>query len=133
MSRSINKVILIGHIGSDIEQRHMANGNMAVNFSMATNKSWLDKNSGERVQKTEWHRIAGFNKPAEIIAQYAAKGQLVYIEGELQTRKWQDQSGNDRYTTEILVSVFRILSEIETGGAQRPVQKPAQRPATVAG
>ncbi|QCI24048.1 single-stranded DNA-binding protein [Buchnera aphidicola (Macrosiphoniella sanborni)] len=104
-SRGINKVILIGHLGQDPEVRYMPNGNAVVNITLATSENWKDKNTGENKEKTEWHRIVLFGKLAEIAGEYLRKGSQVYIEGSLQTRKWQDQNGIERYTTEIIVNI----------------------------
>lgn len=104
-SRGVNKVILIGHLGQDPEVRYMPNGNAVVNMTLATSENWKDKNTGESKEKTEWHRIVLFGKLAEIAGEYLRKGSQVYIEGSLQTRKWQDQNGLDRYTTEIIVNI----------------------------
>ncbi|OQX33667.1 MAG: single-stranded DNA-binding protein, partial [Oceanospirillales bacterium LUC14_002_19_P2] len=103
MARGVNKVILIGNLGSDPEIRYMPSGDAVANFNMATHESWKDRNTGELQERTEWHRIVMFGKLAEIAQQYLRKGSKVYIEGKLQTRKWQDQQGTDRYTTEIVV------------------------------
>ena len=108
MAGSVNKVILIGNLGKDPEARSMNNGGEVVSFSIATSENWNDKQSGERREKTEWHNIVIFNENLGRIAkQYLRKGSSVYVEGQLQTRKWQDQSGNDRYTTEIVLQRFR--------------------------
>lgn len=104
-SRGVNKVILIGHLGQDPEVRYMPNGNAVVNMTLATSENWKDKNTGENKEKTEWHRIVLFGKLAEIAGEYLRKGSQVYIEGSLQTRKWQDQNGLERYTTEIIVNI----------------------------
>ena len=103
-NRGINRVILVGHLGQDPEVRYMPNGNAVANFSVATSESWKDKQTGETRDRTEWHRIVVFGKLAEIAGQYLKKGTQVYIEGQLQTRKWQDQSGQDRYTTEVVIN-----------------------------
>ena len=103
-SKGINRVILVGHLGQDPEVRYMPNGNAVANFNIATSESWKDKQTGENRDKTEWHRIVVFGKLAEIAGQYLKKGTQVYIEGQLQTRKWQDQSGQDRYTTEVVIN-----------------------------
>lgn len=105
MSRGVNKVILIGNLGNDPETRSMPNGNMITNLSVATDESYKDKNTGQMVPRTEWHRVVLFGKLAEIAGQYLRKGSKVYLEGRLQTRKWQDQSGQDKYTTEIVVDI----------------------------
>ncbi|QIQ41540.1 MAG: single-stranded DNA-binding protein [Buchnera aphidicola (Aphis urticata)] len=104
-SRGVNKVILIGHLGQDPEVRYMPNGNAVVNMTLATSENWKDKNTGESKEKTEWHRVVLFGKLAEIAGEYLRKGSQVYIEGSLQTRKWQDQNGLERYTTEIIVNI----------------------------
>ena len=106
MAGSVNKVILIGHLGKDPEMRYTAAGAPIANFSVATSESWKDKHSGEKTDKTEWHNIVMFDKVAEIAGQYLRKGSLVYLEGKLQTRKWQDKEGNDRYTTEIVLQNY---------------------------
>jgi single-strand DNA-binding protein len=108
MAGSVNKVILVGNLGADPEIRRLNSGEPVVNFRIATSESWRDKNSGERKEKTEWHNIVVFNDNlAKVAEQYLKKGMKVYVEGQLQTRKWQDQTGNDRYTTEIVLQKFR--------------------------
>ena len=108
MAGSVNKVILIGNLGRDPEVRTFQNGGKVCNFSIATSESWKDRNSGERQERTNWHNIAIFNENlAQIAEQYLRKGSKVYIEGQLETRKWQDQAGNDRYTTEVVLRNFR--------------------------
>ena len=102
----INKVILVGNLGAKPEVKYASNGNAIANLSVATSESWTDKNSGEKQERTEWHRVSLFGKLAEIAGQYLDKGSKVYVEGKLQTRKWQDQNGQDRYTTEVVVSGF---------------------------
>lgn len=107
MAGSVNKVILIGNLGADPEIRHTQDGRPIANLSIATSDSWRDKNTGERKEKTEWHRVVIFSEGlSKIVEQYLKKGSKVYIEGQLQTRKWQDQSGNDKYTTEVVISGF---------------------------
>lgn len=106
MSRGINKVILVGNVGQDPEVRYLPNGGAVANVSLATSDSWMDKNSGQRQERTEWHRVVFFGKLADVVGQYVKKGSKLYVEGKLQTRKWQDQSGQDRYTTEIVVDGF---------------------------
>lgn len=118
MARGINKTILVGQIGQDPDQKFMPSGSAVVNFSVATNEQWKDKQSGEKQERTEWHRLTAFNKLAEIIGQYAKKGQLVYVEGSLRTRKYQGQDGSDRYTTEIVVSEFQMLGGRNDSGGQ---------------
>jgi len=102
----LNKVTLIGNLGADPEVKYGTNSNAIANLSIATNESWIDKNTNERVEKTEWHRVSIFGKLAEIAEKSLTKGSKVYIEGKLQTRKWQDKSGQDRYTTEVILSDF---------------------------
>lgn len=104
-SRGVNKVILIGNLGQDPEVRYMPNGGAVTNITLATSESWRDKQTGEMKEKTEWHRVVIFGKLAEIAGEYLKKGSQVYIEGSLQTRKWQDQSGQERYTTEVVVNI----------------------------
>jgi len=105
----INKVIIVGHLGNDPEMRSMPNGEAVANISVATSEAWTDKNTGERREVTEWHRIVFYRKLAEICGQYLKKGAQVYIEGRLRIRKWQDQNGQDRYTTEIQGDVMQML------------------------
>lgn len=114
-SRGVNKVILVGNCGADPETRYMPNGNAVVNLTLATSDSWKDKNSGENVEKTEWHRIVFFNKLAEIVGEYVRKGSKLYIEGRLQTRSWE-QDGSKRYATEIIASEMQMLDS--RGGGQ---------------
>jgi single-strand DNA-binding protein len=102
----INKVILVGNLGQKPEVKYASNGSAIANLSVATSESWTDKNTGQKQEKTEWHRVSLFGKLAEIAGQYLDKGSKVYVEGKLQTRKWQDQSGSDRYSTEVVVSGF---------------------------
>lgn len=106
MARGVNKVILIGNLGNDPDVRFTPNGSAVANLSVATSESWKDRNTGQPQEKTEWHRVVIFGKLAEIAQQYLRKGSKVYIEGKLQTRKWQDQSGQDKYTTEVIVDGF---------------------------
>ena len=107
MAGSVNKVILIGNLGRDPEVRSFANGGKVVNLRIATSESWRDRNTGERKERTEWHSVAIFSEPlGKIAEQYLRKGSTVYIEGALETRKWQDQSGQDRYTTEVVLRPF---------------------------
>lgn len=115
----VNKAIIVGTLGQDPELRSMPNGNAVVNISVATSEQWKDKQSGERQEKTEWHKIVAFGKLAEIMGQYLIKGSQVYIEGKLQTRKWQDKDGKDRYTTEIVARDMQML-----GGKQRRQEAP---------
>lgn len=108
-SRGVNKVIIVGNLGQEPEIKHMNNGDAVCNVSVATSESWKDK-QGQVQEKTEWHRIVMFRKLAEIAGQYLQKGSQAYFEGKLQTRKWQDKNGNDRYTTEIIANEMRMLS-----------------------
>jgi single-strand DNA-binding protein len=122
MAGSVNKVILVGNLGKDPEVRRMASGEPVVNLTIATSESWKDKNSGERKEKTEWHKVVIFNENiARIAEQYLKKGSKVYVEGQLQTRKWQDQqSGQDKYTTEVVLQRYRgelTLLDGRGGGA----------------
>jgi single-strand DNA-binding protein len=109
MARGINKVIIVGNVGGDPETRYMPSGSAVTNLTIATNESWKDKATGEQKERTEWHRVAMFNRLAEIAAEYLRKGSQVYIEGKLRTRKWQDKSGQDRYTTEIIADEMQML------------------------
>ena len=106
MARGVNKVILVGNLGQDPEVRYMPNGNGVANITLATSDSYKDKNTGQMVDKTEWHRVVFFGKLAEIVGEYCRKGSQIYVEGKLQTRKWTDQQGQEKYTTEIVVDGF---------------------------
>lgn len=119
MARGINKVILVGNTGADPEVRYMQNGNAIATISIATSETWKDKQTGEKQEKTEWHRVVFFNKLAEIVAEYVRKGHKLYVEGSLRTRKWQDQQGQDRYTTEIVANDMQMLDG-KAGGASVP-------------
>lgn len=105
----VNKVIIVGNLGNDPEMRTMPNGEAVANINVATSESWTDKNTGERREVTEWHRIVFYRRPAEVAGQYLRKGSKVYVEGRLRTRKWQDQNGQERYTTEIQGDVMQML------------------------
>lgn len=109
MARGVNKVILIGNLGQDPEVKYMPNGNAVANITVATSESWKDKNTGENIDKTEWHRVVFFRRLAEIAGEYLKKGSKVYIEGKLQTRKWQDKNGKDNWTTEIIANEMQML------------------------
>ncbi len=109
MARGINKVILIGNVGVDPDVRYLPNGNAVTTLSIATSESWKDKVSGEKQERTEWHRVVCFNRLGEIAGEYVRKGSKLYIEGSLRTRKWQDQQGQDRYTTEIVANDIQML------------------------
>ena len=147
-SRGINKVILVGNLGQDPEVRYTPNGGAITTISIATSESWKDKNTGQTQEKTEWHRVVFFGKLAEIAGEYLRKGSQVYVEGKLQTRKWQDKQGQDRYTTEVVVDGFNGVMQMlggrgdggqggqsggYQGGGQRqqqaaPAQAPQQAP-----
>lgn len=112
----VNKVIIVGNLGADPEMRTMPNGEAVANISVATSESWTDKNTGERREITEWHRIVFYRRQAEVCGQYLRKGSKVYVEGKLRTRKWQDQNGQDRYTTEIQGDVMQMLDSRNSQG-----------------
>jgi len=116
MARGINKVIIVGNLGGDPETRYMPSGSAVTNLTVATNESWKDKQTGEQKERTEWHKVAMFNRLAEIAAEYLRKGSQVYIEGKLRTRKWQDKEGKDRWTTEIIADEMQMLSGRGGGG-----------------
>ena len=116
MARGINKVILIGNLGADPETRYTPSNTAVTNLSLATSDSWRDRQTGEQQERTEWHRVVCFNRLAEIAAEYLRKGSKVYIEGRLQTRKWQGQDGQDRYTTEIVANDMQMLDSRGGGG-----------------
>ncbi|MDN3717344.1 single-stranded DNA-binding protein [Vibrio breoganii] len=123
-SRGVNKVIIMGNLGQDPEVRFAANGNAIANITIATSETWRDKANGEQREKTEWHRVVLFGKTAEIAGEYLKKGSQVYIEGQLQTRKWQDQSGQDRYTTEVVVQW--PTGQMQLLGSRQGGQAPSQ-------
>ena len=116
MAGSVNKVILLGNLGQDPVVRTSQDGNKIVQLSIATSERWKDRNSGEQREKTEWHRVVFFGKLAEIAEQYLDKGSQLYVEGKLQTRKWQDKEGNDKYTTEILGNEMNMLGGRQSSG-----------------
>ncbi|HAI07046.1 MULTISPECIES: single-stranded DNA-binding protein SSB1 [Pantoea] len=116
-SRGVNKVILVGNLGQDPEVRYMPNGGAVANITLATSESWRDKQTGENKEITEWHRVVLFGKLAEVAGEYLKKGSQVYIEGQLRTRKWQDQGGQERYTTEVVVNVGGTMQML--GGRQQ--------------
>ena len=136
MARGVNKVILVGNLGKDPEVRYMPSGNAVANVTLATTDSWKDKQTGERQERTEWHNIVFYSRLAEIVGEYLKKGSQVYVEGRLQTRKWQDKNGNDRYTTEIIASDMQMLGS--RGGSagyssdRAPAQQQAPAPAAAA-
>ena len=117
-SRGVNKVILVGNLGKDPEIRYMPSGGAVANITVATSETWKDKNTGEQKEQTEWHRVVFFNRLAEVVGEYLKKGSKIYVEGALQTRKWQDQSGQDRYTTEIKGSTMQMLDSRGGGSAE---------------
>lgn len=119
----INKVIILGNLGNDPEVKYLPNGDAVTNFSIATGESWNDKQTGEKVEKTEWHRIVAFRKLGEICGEYLKKGSKVYIEGKLQTRKWQDQNGGDRYTTEIVANDMQMLDSRNANASEGVQQR----------
>jgi len=134
MAGSVNKVILIGNLGQDPEVRHAQDGTKIVNLNIATSESWKDKHSGERKEKTEWHRVVVFNEHiADVAERYLKKGSKVYIEGALQTRKWTDQSGVQKYSTEVVIGKFKgeltLLDAKESGGGTTMGTHQAQVPA----
>lgn len=116
-SRGVNKVILVGNLGQDPEVRYMPNGGAVCNFTLATSESWNDKQTGEKKEQTEWHRVVIFGKLAEIAGEHLRKGSQVYIEGQLKTRKWQAQDGTDKYTTEVVVNIGGVMQML--GGRQQ--------------
>jgi len=118
MARGVNKVILVGTLGKDPEVRYMPSGGAVCNINIATNESWKDKQTGQMQERTEWHRVVAFNRLAEIMGEYLRKGSQVYIEGKLQTKKWQGQDGQDRYTTEILANEMQMLGGRPTDANQ---------------
>lgn len=127
-SRGVNKVILVGNLGQDPEIRYMPNGGAVANITLATSESWRDKTTGEQKEITEWHRVILFGKLAEVAGDYLRKGSQIYIEGKLRTRKWQDQSGQDKYTTEVIVnvgSVMQMLGGKQEGGTGSQPQQPS--------
>ena len=117
---SVNKIILLGRVGQDPELKYTPSGTAVCNFSLATSERWNDKNTGEKVEKTEWHRVVAFQRLAEIMGEYLKKGSQVYIEGRLQTRKWQDQNGQDRYTTEVVANDMQMLGSRGGEAGSRP-------------
>ncbi len=130
MARGVNKVILIGRLGKDPETRYMPSGNAVSNVTLATSESWKDKQSGEQKDRTEWHNLVFYNRLAEIAGEYLKKGSQVYVEGRLQTRKWQDKNNNDRYTTEIIVNDMQMLGGRGAGGGGDHAPEPASQGAS---
>lgn len=117
MSRGINKVILVGNLGADPEVRYMPNGQAVANISLATSEAWRDKQTNELQERTEWHRVVLYRRLAEIVGEYTRKGSKIYVEGRLRTRKWQDQSGADRYTTEVHADEVQLLDRASAGAS----------------
>lgn len=128
MARGVNKVILVGNLGADPETRYMPSGGAVTNLRVATADSWKDKQTGERQERTEWHRVVLFNRLAEVAAEYLRKGSQVYLEGRIQTRKWQGQDGQDKYSTEIVANEMQMLGRAGGGGGGGGYQSaPADR------
>jgi len=132
MSRGINKVILVGNLGADPETKYGPSGDAITNLRIATSESWTDKNTGQKQERTEWHRVVVFKKLAEIAAEYLRKGSQVYIEGSLRTRKWQDKEGRDQYTTEIVANDMTMLGGKGGGDAPAPERRQERKPAAAA-
>ena len=138
MARGVNKVILIGNLGADPEVKYMPSGDAVASLRIATSEAWKDKSTGENVERTEWHRVVCFRRLGEIAGEYLKKGSKVYIEGKLQTRKWQGQDGQDRYTTEIVANEMQMLDSRGGGGggmesagfSQQNARQNAKQPAT---
>jgi single-strand DNA-binding protein len=127
---SVNKVIIFGNMGADPEMRYLPNGDAVCNIKIATSESWKDKQTGDKKEATEWHRVVFFRQLAEIAGKYLKKGSSVYVEGSLKTRKWADKDGNDRYTTEISGSEMKMLGgRQDSGGESAPRQPQESRPA----
>jgi single-strand DNA-binding protein len=122
---SVNKVILVGNLGKDPEVRYTTDGKAIANITVATSESWKDRATGEKQEKTEWHRVTFFDKLAEIVGQYLKKGSSIYLEGKLQTRKWKDKEGQDRYTTEIIGKEMTMLGGKKDGESSAPSKAPA--------
>ncbi len=129
---SVNKVILIGNLGRDPETRYMPNGEAVTNITLATTETWKDKTSGEKQEKTEWHRVTFYRRLAEIAGEYLKKGSQVYVEGRLETRKWQDKEGKDRYTTEIIAGEMKMLGSRSGQGDPGPRESAPEAPAKAA-
>lgn len=121
MSRGVNKVILVGNLGNEPEARYLPSGSAVTTISIATTKGWVDKESGDRQERTEWHRVVLFNRLGEIAAEYLHKGSKVYLEGELRTRKWQDKNNQDRYTTEIVANDMQMLDSRTSSATSNPM------------
>jgi len=132
MARGVNKVILIGNLGQDPETKSLPSGSAVTNIRVATTEGWKDKQTGEKKEHTEWHNVVFFDRLAEIAGQYLKKGSQVYIEGTLRTRKWQDKSGNDRYTTEVRAAEMQMLGGKPGGSSGASYERPAKAEATSA-
>lgn len=130
MARGINKVILVGNLGADPEVRYMPSGGAVANVRLATSESWKDKETGALQEQTEWHRVVFFNRLGEIAAEYLRKGSKIYVEGSIRTRKWKDQSGQDRYSTEI---IGREMQMLDSKGADAPASSPDTASSNAAG
>lgn len=130
MARGINKVILVGNVGGDPEVKFMPNGNAVTTLSVATSETWKDKQTGDKQERTEWHRVVCFNRLGEIAGEYVRKGSKLYVEGSLRTRKWQDQQGQDRYTTEIVASDIQMLDSKGQGSSAYPEAQSTQQHAS---
>lgn len=129
MATGVNRVTLVGYLGQDPETRYLQNGDAVTNINVATSEKWTDKGTGEVKEKTEWHRIVMWRRLAEVAAEYLRKGSLVYIEGKLQTRKWQDKDDNDRWTTEIVANQMQMLGGKGNGGSKsEPREPPSSTP-----
>lgn len=115
MARGVNKVILVGNLGKDPEVRYMPSGGAVANVTIATSEQWKDKQTGDAQERTEWHQVVFYGRPAEIVGEFLRKGSQIYVEGSMRTRKWQDKQGNDRYTTEIIASDMQMLGTPRSG------------------
>ncbi len=133
MSKGVNKAIIVGNLGKDPEIRYTASGSAIANCTIATSETWKDKQSGEKQEKTEWHRVVFFNRLAEVVAEYVKKGQQIYIEGRIQTRKWQNQEGKDQYTTEIVADKMQMLGGRQDTAPKSQPAAPQQASAPQAG
>ena len=126
MAKGVNKAILIGNLGNDPDMKYTSGGSAVANITIATSETWKDKESGEKQEKTEWHRVSAFGRLAEIIGEYLRKGSQVYIEGRIQTRKWQDKDGQDRYTTEVIANEMKMLGSKSESAAPQEHQQSNQ-------
>jgi len=127
MSKGVNMVVLVGNLGADPEVRYGQSGNAMATLSLATSESWTDKQSGQQQERTEWHRLVVYTRLAEIAEKYLKKGSKIYVRGSLRTRKWQDQSGQDRYTTEIIVQDLQMLDRRDGDGMSAPYDQPSRQ------